>query len=107
MKKVYYLVGKVGEIPPGTGKQVSVGNDADCVLYYTEEGRYYASTLLCPHQNEPLDRGRLEGIEVVCRRHHLRFNLQNGDCTNAGGYWLRTLEVKIEGEDIFIGQWED
>jgi nitrite reductase/ring-hydroxylating ferredoxin subunit len=107
MKKVYYPVGKVGEIPPGTGKQVCVGSDPDCVLYCTEEGRYYATTLLCPHQNEPLDRGRLEGNEVVCRRHHLRFDLRNGDCTNAGGYWLRTMEVKIEGEEIFIGQWEE
>jgi nitrite reductase/ring-hydroxylating ferredoxin subunit len=84
-----------------------VGDDPHCALFHTEGGEYFAATSLCPHQNEPLDRGRLEGCEVICRRHHLRFDLRTGDCTNAGGYWLRMLDVRIEEETVLVGQWED
>jgi nitrite reductase/ring-hydroxylating ferredoxin subunit len=107
MRKVFYPVATVGQVPPGTGIPVHVGDDADCVLYCTESGEYYASTSLCPHQNEPLDRGRIEGCEVICRRHHLRFDLRTGDCTNAGGYGLKTLEVRIEGDQVLVGDWVD
>jgi nitrite reductase/ring-hydroxylating ferredoxin subunit len=107
MRKVFYRVARVGEVPPGTGCPVRVGDEDECTLFCTAEGKYFATGSLCPHQNEPLDRGRLEGCEVICRRHHLRFDIRTGDCTNAGGYSLRTLEVKIMGDDILIGQWVD
>ena len=107
MRRAYYKVARVGDIPPGQGKLVTVGADEDCALFCTSEGEYFATTSLCPHQNEPLDRGCLEGREVICRRHHLRFDLRSGDCTNAGGFWLKTLEVRIEGDDILVGVWED
>src|SRR5438105_2685836 len=98
MRKVFYPVARVGEIPQGEGRLVTVGQSGDCALYCTEDGRYFASTSLCPHQNEPLDCARLEGCEVICRRHHLRFDLRTGDCTNAGGFWLHTHEVKLDGD---------
>lgn len=107
MRKVFHHVARIGEVAPGTGKVVALGANDACALFCTVDGGYYATGLLCPHQNEPLDRGRLEGCEVICRRHHLRFDLRTGDCTNAGGYSLRTLEVRIEGESIYVGQWED
>ena len=107
MHKVFYKVARVGDIIPGTGKTVRVGNETDCALFCTEAGEYYATGALCSHQNEPLDCGRLEGREVICRRHHLRFDLRSGDCTNAGGYGLRTFDVKIEGDDIFVADWVD
>ncbi len=106
MRKVFHPVARLGDVMPGQGRLVTAG-DEDCVLYLGEDGCYYASTPLCPHMNEPLDRARLEGCEVVCRRHHLRFDLRTGDCTNAGGYWLKLLEVTVEGDDILIGRWED
>ena len=107
MRKVFYQVAQVGEVTPGTGKMVHLGDETDCALFCTESGDYYATGSLCSHQNEPLDRGRLEGCEVICRRHHLRFDLRNGNCTNAGGYGLRTFEVKVEDGEIWVGQWED
>ena len=70
MRKVFYEVARTGEIPAGTGKHVTVGDESDCVLYHTEDGGYFASGALCPHQNEPLDCGHLEGCEVICRAHH-------------------------------------
>ena len=107
MRKVFYDVARTGEIPAGTGKLVTIGDESNCVLYHTDDGGYFASGALCPHQNEPLDCGHLEGCEVICRAHHLRFDLRNGDCTNAGGFWLRILEVKVEEDRVLVGLWED
>ena len=107
MHKAYYPVALVGELTPGEAKQVTVAADENYVLYCLGPREYYASFSLCPHQNEPLDQGHIEGNEVVCRRHHLRFDVRSGVCTNAGGYWMQTLDVKIEGDQILIGRWED
>lgn len=84
-----------------------VGDDDDCVVFRTTDDRVYATGLLCPHQNEPLDQGHLEGDEVVCRRHHLRFDIRSGDCTNAFGFSLRTFEVKVSEGVVHVGRWED
>ena len=35
------------------------------------------------------------------------FDLKTGNCTNAGGFWLKTLDVKIDGDEILVGVWED
>ena len=107
MHKAWYNVARVEDIPIGTGLPVVVGDDDDCVVFRTETGEVRATGLLCPHQNEPLDNGHLEGCEVICRRHHLRFDIRNGDCTNAGGFSLRTFDLKIEDGDVFVGRWED
>jgi toluene monooxygenase system ferredoxin subunit len=107
MRKMFYKVAGVGDVAPGTGMLVRAGHETDCALFRTESGEYYATGALCSHQNEPLDRGRLEGREVICRAHHLRFDLRTGDCTNAGGYGLQTFDVKIEGDDVLVGVWED
>src|SRR2546421_636230 len=106
MRKVFYPVARVGDVPPGEGRSITVGLDASCTLFCVRDGEYYASTSLCPHQNEPLDQGHLEGCEVICRRHHLRFDLRTGECTNAWGYSLHTLEVRVEGDTVFVGDWE-
>ncbi|MGC8668752.1 MAG: Rieske (2Fe-2S) protein [Chthonomonadales bacterium] len=107
MRKVFYPVARKSEIRPGTGRVVRPGTHSECVVFVTDDGRCFACNPLCPHMNEPLDRGRLEGCEVICRRHHLRFDLSTGNCTNAGGYWLQTLEVRLDGDVILVGIWED
>ncbi|MCC6731337.1 MAG: Rieske 2Fe-2S domain-containing protein [Chthonomonadales bacterium] len=107
MRKVFHRVAAHDAVVPGTGIPVVAGGENDCVLFRTIEGAYHATGALCPHQNEPLDRGRLEGREVVCRRHHLRFDLASGACTNAGGFDLRTFEVRVESDGVYIGVWED
>jgi nitrite reductase/ring-hydroxylating ferredoxin subunit len=107
MYKAYYPVARLGDLQPGEAKQVTVDADENCVLYCLGPLEFYASCSLCPHQNEPLDQGHIEGCEVVCRRHHLRFDVRTGECTNAGGFWMQTLEVKIEDDQVLIGVWKD
>jgi nitrite reductase/ring-hydroxylating ferredoxin subunit len=106
MRKVFYAVARVGAIPPGSATPVTVGDD-DYLLIRAADGSYYATGRLCPHQNEPFDHARMEGHEIVCRLHHLRFDVRDGRCTNAGGYSMQVLDVRIEGDDVLVGRWED
>ena len=98
---------QIGDIPAGAGRAVQIGEVKDCSLFCNSEGKYFAAGALCPHQNEPLDLGRLEGSEVVCRAHHLRFDLATGRCTNAGGYSLQVFDVRIVDNWVEIGLWQD
>lgn len=106
MRKVFHVAARASDITAGSGLPVEVGGER-LVVYRTESGELAASVALCPHQNERLDLGKLEGCEVVCRRHHLRFDLRSGECTNAGGYWLQTFEVRLEDDQVLVGLWED
>lgn len=106
MRKVFHPVARVGDLRPGTAAPVLLG-DEECLLVHTADGNYYATGRLCPHQNEPFDHAHLEGRELVCRLHHLRFDVADGRCTNAGGYSMRLFEVRVEGDAILVGRWED
>ena len=107
MHKVFYRVGAADDFKEGTGKIVQVGSRTGCSVFRDIYGNYYAAGALCPHLNEPLDHGRLEGCEVICRAHHLRFSLKDGKCTNAGGYSLQVFDVRIVDNFVEIGIWED
>src|ERR1051325_9780742 len=107
MHKQFYRVARTDDIEPGSGVLVTLGHETDCALFRTEDGRYFATGALCSHQNEPLDHGHLEGCEVVCRRHHLRFDLRTVECTNAGGYAIQIYDVKVEGDEVYVGCWVD
>lgn len=107
MRKVYHEVAKLADIALGTCVTARLDDGEECVVFRTQDDRIHATGPLCPHQNEPLDLGHLEGSEVICRRHHLRFDIRTGDCTNAGGYSLRVYEVKVEEGAILVGRWED
>lgn len=107
MRRVFHPTVKAEDVAPGTGLAVQAGSEDDCVVFRTEDGSCFAIGRLCPHQNEPLDMGRLEGCEAVCRRHHLRFDVRTGECTNAGGYAIRTYPVEVREGRVYVGIWEE
>ena len=78
---------------------------------------YYAADNRCPHMGGDLSQGTLEGTIVTCPRHHTQFDLSDGGVlrwTDWSGFKLsaakilkppralKTYEVKIEGERIFV-----
>ena len=107
MRKVWYKVAELEDIPVGAGIPIILGERNYCAVFRSESDAVYASTSLCPHQNEPLDQGHIEGNEVICRRHHLRFDLKTGNCTNAGGYSLQKYDCRVEFGEVFVAVWED
>ena len=94
MRKAFYTAARASEMRPGEGRKVTVGSDDDCVIFCISPTEFYATGWLCPHANEPLDEGHLEGFELVCRRHHLCFDIRNGSCVNAGSWAWGSLSPR-------------
>lgn len=53
--------------------------DVKMALYKTESGQIHLVRNICPHRGVPLSKGWVEGEEIVCPYHGLRYNT-DGKC---------------------------
>ena len=66
-------------------------------------GGFRAFDNACPHQHEPLHKGKLlPRGEVVCPLHHYRFNLINGNEAKSQCGPMNVYPVKVEGDGVYI-----
>ena len=97
----YVEVARVGDVAEGKGKLVRV--DAREIALFLHEGSYYAVKNFCPHEGDPMWRGRIEDAAVVCPNHGWKFELATGKCVRHGDRDLRTFPVRVEGDRILVG----
>jgi 3-phenylpropionate/trans-cinnamate dioxygenase ferredoxin subunit len=67
-------------------------------------GRIFAFLNVCPHQHTKLVDsygGQIDGYNLTCPMHGWTYDLRSGECLNESGR-LKMLEVKIEGNVIFV-----
>ncbi len=95
-------VARVGEIPPGSAKAVTVGT-REIALFHVE-GEFYAMDNTCPHQGGPLCEGRIEGKTVTCPLHAWTFKLESGKMALGDYALVDTFDVRVEGDEIVIGR---
>ena len=69
-------VARVGEIAPGTGRQVTVGER--WVGLFNIKGEYHAIDNLCLHRGGPLCEGPISGTVVTCPWHGWQYELTTG-----------------------------
>lgn len=106
------MVGRAGEIAPGSSKIVEVGGRS--IGVFNVEGRYYALRNSCPHQGAPLCLGSIDGTfeesrpgEYVwgregrilrCPWHGWEFDLTTGRSVfNPHRTRVRSYDVTVEG----------
>ena len=79
---------------------VEAGHTEVCLTHF--KGTYNALTNKCPHQGGPLGEGSIENGLLRCPWHGWDFNPCGGD---SDGFedGLKSYEVKIEGDAIFVG----
>lgn len=68
---------RVEELPPGSMRAVSVGDQR--ILVANLEGSFYAIGAVCTHAEGYLDEGYIEGQTVVCPVHFACFSLITGE----------------------------
>jgi 3-phenylpropionate/trans-cinnamate dioxygenase ferredoxin subunit len=94
-------VASLGELPPGSVLGLEIGDDAICLA--NADGAIYAIRDNCTHQDYPMHEGTIEGAEIECAWHGARFDLASGRATRLPALKpIRTFEVKVEGDDIFV-----
>lgn len=106
MRRARYEAGKVSELKPDVGKIVKLGEDGGECLLVLHQGVVHAVGSLCPHQNAPLHGAPAYNGEITCMRHFYCFSLKSGDCLTARGYGIPVYEVSVEGDAIFVSDWE-
>jgi nitrite reductase/ring-hydroxylating ferredoxin subunit len=97
----FVRVARLSQIPPGGMLPVRVG-DEDVVLYNVG-GTIRASRDFCPHAGFPLSGGVLRGKYVRCGLHGWEFDVLTGHYVANAHVSLRRYEVKVEGEEVFVG----
>ena len=96
----FLKVAKISDLNPG--EKMLVEYDDDDVGLFNLDGKFYAISDVCTHDDGPLVEGTLDGECIICPRHGARFNIKTGEQTMPAFAPVPLYEVKIEGDDILI-----
>lgn len=94
-------VATLGDVPPGTGRQVDAGGRA--VAVFNVGGTIYAIAGTCTHKGGPLGEGELDATVVTCPWHGARFDVTTGQVVGPpAGRSVPAYKVVVDGEDITV-----
>jgi len=96
----FVTVARVGEIAPGTGRQVTVGDR--WVGLFNINGEYHAIDNICLHRGGPLCEGPIAGTIVTCPWHGWQYNVCSGKLVTNPSVGVETYPVEVRGDDIFV-----
>ena len=99
----YIPVARVGELTPGSIKEVDLGGRQ--VLLALVEGKYFCFSRQCPHEEADLkEAGQfLAGGQLRCNNHSYCFDLKSGECSlPKGGAPLTVLPTEERGEEVCV-----
>ncbi len=86
-------VAAAGDVPAGEHR--SYVADGWYVVVYNVQGTLYALEDRCTHDDNPIEDGVVEGLEVICPRHGARFCLKTGDALTPPAYEpVKTFDVE-------------
>ena len=73
-----------GDVPPGEHRAYEAAGWF--VVVYHVQGALYALEDRCTHDDNPIEDGMVEGLEVICPRHGARFCLKSGAALTPPAY---------------------
>lgn len=92
---------KLTDLPPGTVKQVIVGNEEVAVC--NVGGELYAIRDQCTHAGIPLSTGPLDGYELICPWHGAGFDVRSGCPTSPPAFEAcRRYTVATDGDTVTV-----
>lgn len=97
-----HVVATIDDLEPETAKKVIVDGEQLC-LARGEDGRFYAVSDVCSHEDYSLSEGEVWGTEIECPQHGSRFDLATGvphalPATTP----VRTYPVELRGEEVLV-----
>lgn len=107
MKENWIKAGKTTDVPMEGGACIKIKDTQIAIFNFTSRGEWYATQNTCPHRNEMiLSRGMIGDKngepKVACPFHKRNFSLKDGKCLSGDDYTIKTYQVKVEGEDLFV-----
>jgi nitrite reductase/ring-hydroxylating ferredoxin subunit len=93
-------VADVQEIPPGTGKEFTVGERV--IALFNVEGSFHALDGICRHAGGPLGQGALSGTVVTCPWHGWQFDVCTGRHCLTERIRQDVFRVEVRDGAVFI-----
>ncbi len=90
----------VGEIPPGTIREVTVAGKALAVANVA--GEFHAIDNTCLHRGGPLGDGVLEGKIVTCPWHGWQYDVTTGKVSQNPSVGVGCYPVEVRGGELFV-----
>ncbi len=102
MDNEFVKICKTSEIYSSKGKRFQLDDENEIAVFRVGEN-YYAVDNICPHNHTTqIYEGYLEDMYVACPVHGYQFHLQTGEQPSGMGCRLRTFELRIENDWIYV-----
>ncbi len=88
---------------PKDGMQSFETESGEKVLVLSSGDEYFAYQAICPHQEVELCEGFYDGCVLTCHQHLWQWDVKTGAPMGLAETGLEFYELKIEGDEIFIG----
>jgi toluene monooxygenase system ferredoxin subunit len=72
------------------------------IILINVEDKFHAYDAQCPHQDQSLCEGSLEGTVLTCPAHQWQFDVTTGLGVNPTGCKLKAYALKIEADEIYV-----
>lgn len=97
-------VAVVSDVPVGAGMRIEI--DDEPIAIWNVDGRFYATSDLCTHEETSLSEGDLWDETIECPLHGAQFNVRTGAVESLPAIFpLATYAVKVEGDELFV-EWK-
>ena len=97
----WIAIGTLSDIPQRGARCVDTPS-GKIAVFRTAEDHVFAIDDHCPHKGGPLSQGIIHGASVTCPLHNWVISLETGKALGADEGAVRTIPVKVEGEQLFI-----
>lgn len=94
-------IGSLNDIPRRGARCVATPRGRVAV-FRTGDDQVFATVDRCPHKGGPLSQGIVHGTSVTCPLHNWVISLETGKAQGADDGAVRTIPVKIDGDQLFI-----
>ena len=99
--KTFFPVTPAQNLIPGQGLRVRIKRKN--IALFKHKNKIYAIQNDCPHQSADLADGYIKDDKVHCKLHHWAFELSSGTYSLNPKMKLRTYEVNVKDDMIYIG----
>jgi nitrite reductase (NADH) small subunit len=94
-------IGSINDIPR-RGARCVASPRGRIAVFRTGDDQIFATEDRCPHKGGPLSQGIVHGTSVTCPLHNWVISLKTGEAQGADHGAVRTIEIKLEGDELFI-----